>query len=89
MVRPVRTRPQTLQERLIPCAQFEALEAHCQAWRERSVDSDKLTVDDDDDDDDAEDVETLKGNWLSSRQEFARTQWTCSRESFSSAKERR
>jgi hypothetical protein len=31
---------------------------------------------------------TLKGNWLSSRQESARPLWTCSRESFSSARER-
>jgi hypothetical protein len=30
---------------------------------------------------------TLKGNWLSLRQESARPLWTCSRESFSSARE--
>jgi hypothetical protein len=62
MVRPVRTRPQTLQERLIPCAQFEALEAHRQAWHEWGVDSDKLTVKDNDDNDDAEEAEDPQGD---------------------------
>jgi hypothetical protein len=45
---PMRGRPQTLQERLMPCTQFKALEAHCQAQREQGVDSNKLTIDDDD-----------------------------------------
>jgi hypothetical protein len=52
----VRSRPQTLQERLMPCAQFEALERRQQVRRDRCVDSNKMTVDDDNDnDDDAED----------------------------------
>ncbi len=33
----------------MPCAQFEALEARCQARREWGIDSNKLTVDDNDD----------------------------------------
>jgi hypothetical protein len=49
---PVRTRPQTLQERLMPCAQFKALEARCQARREQGIDFDKSTINDDDEDDD-------------------------------------
>jgi hypothetical protein len=48
---PARIRPQSLQERLMPCAQFEALEARCQARCERGVDSNKLTIDDNDDND--------------------------------------
>jgi hypothetical protein len=52
---PVRTLPQTLQEMLMPCPQFDALEAHRQVQREQDVDSDKSTVDDEDDDD-AEDA---------------------------------
>jgi hypothetical protein len=43
---PARIRPQSLQERLMSCAQFEALEAHCQGRHEQSVDSDESTVDD-------------------------------------------
>jgi hypothetical protein len=50
-VRPYRVRPQNLQERLMPCAQFEARERVRQAWRERGVDSDKSNVQDKDEDD--------------------------------------
>ncbi len=39
------------------CAQFEALEARRQAWREQGVDSDKSTVKDDNDNDDAKEAE--------------------------------
>ncbi len=46
----------------MPCAQFDALEAHCQAWHERGIDSDKLTVKDDDDDDNDEEVEDPQSN---------------------------
>jgi hypothetical protein len=49
---PLRTRPQTLQERLMPCAQFEALERCRQAWGDRGVDSDKSTIQDEDKDED-------------------------------------
>jgi hypothetical protein len=38
--------PQILQERLMPCAQFEALKRRWQAQRDRGVDSDKETVQD-------------------------------------------
>jgi hypothetical protein len=62
MARPMRTRPQTLQERLMPCAQFEALEAHCQAWCEWGVNSDKSTVKDNNDDDNAEEAEDPQGD---------------------------
>jgi hypothetical protein len=62
MARPVRTHPQTLQERLIPCAQFEALEAHCQARNEQGINSEKLTVKDDDDNNDAEAAEDPQGD---------------------------
>ncbi len=41
---PARICPQNLQERLMPCAQFEALERCRQAQNERGVDSDELTV---------------------------------------------
>jgi hypothetical protein len=44
-------RPQTLQERLMPCTQFEALERHWQARCDRGVDSDEETVRDKDEDD--------------------------------------
>ena len=44
----------------MPCTQFEALEAHCQAQHERGVDSNKLTVDDGDNDD-AEDAGDPQG----------------------------
>jgi hypothetical protein len=46
-----RMHPQNLQERLMPCAQFEALERHQQARRDRGVDSNELTVKDDNDND--------------------------------------
>jgi hypothetical protein len=53
---PARIHPQSLQERLMPRAQFEALEAHCQARREQGVDSNKSTIDNNDNDaDDAGD----------------------------------
>jgi hypothetical protein len=58
---PMRTRPQTLQERLMPCAQFEALVAYHQARHERGVDSNQLAVDDDKDDNDAEDAGDPQG----------------------------
>jgi hypothetical protein len=83
---PARIHPQGLQERLIPCTQFEALEAHCQVWREWGNDSNELTINNNDDNNAKMQV-TLKGNRLSSRQESARPLWTCLRESFSSARE--
>jgi hypothetical protein len=83
---PMRMRPQNLQERLMLCAQFEALERCQQVQCEGGVDSDKLTVKDDNDDD-AEDAGDPQGNRLSLRQESARPLWTCSRESFSSARD--
>ncbi len=52
---PHRPRPQTLQERLMPCAQFEALEGRQQAWCDRGEDSDKSTVRDEDKDKDGDD----------------------------------
>ncbi len=48
-------RPQTLQEKLMPCAQFEALEQRQQAWHDRGVDSDEETVRDEDKDEDEDD----------------------------------
>jgi hypothetical protein len=56
---PLRTRPQTFHERLMPRAQFEALEQHRQALRDRGVDSDEETVrdetkDEDKDEDDSQ-----------------------------------
>ncbi len=54
---PLRTRPQTLQERLMPCAQFEALERRRQAWHDKGVDSDEETVQDEDEDDDEDDLQ--------------------------------
>jgi hypothetical protein len=51
----LRTRPQTFHERLMPRAQFDALEQRRQAWRDRGVDSDKETVQDGDKDDDEDD----------------------------------
>ncbi len=39
----------------MPCAQFEALEQHQQAWRDRGVDSDKETIQDEDKDEYDED----------------------------------
>ncbi len=50
---PHRPRPQTLQERLMPRAQFEALEQRRQAWRDRGKDSDESTVRDEDKDKDS------------------------------------
>ncbi len=52
---PLRTRPQTLQERLMPWAQFKALKRHQQAWRDRSVDSDESTIQDKYKDDNVDD----------------------------------
>jgi hypothetical protein len=57
---PLRLRPQTLQERLMPCAQFEALDRCQQVLRNRGVDSDESTVKDDKDDD-AEDAGDPQG----------------------------
>jgi hypothetical protein len=48
---PLRTCPQTLQERLMPCAKFEALKRRRQAWRDRGVDSDESTVQEEDNED--------------------------------------
>jgi hypothetical protein len=45
----------------MPCTQFEALEAHCQARRDWGVNSDKSTVKDDYDKDDAEEAEVPQG----------------------------
>ncbi len=45
----------------MPHAQFEALEANCQAQREQGVNSDKSTVEDDNDDSDAEEAEDPQG----------------------------
>jgi hypothetical protein len=39
----------------MPCAQFEALEGRRQAWHDRGVDSEKLTVLDEDQDKDSKD----------------------------------
>ncbi len=39
----------------MPCAQFEALEGCQQAWHDRGLDSDKLTVRDEDEDKDEDD----------------------------------
>jgi hypothetical protein len=47
---PARMHPQNLQERLMPCVQFEALERRQQAWHEWGVDSNKLTIKDNNDD---------------------------------------
>ncbi len=54
---PLRQRPQTFHEWLMPRAQFEALEQCRQAWHDRGVDSDEKTVrdetkDEDEDEDD-------------------------------------
>jgi hypothetical protein len=62
MARQARTRPQNLQERLMLCAQLEALEARCQARHDQGVDSDKSTVKDNDEDDDAEEAEDPQGD---------------------------
>ena len=55
-VRPYRVHPQNLQERLMPCTQFEARERVRQARHERGVDSDKLNVRDEDKDKDGGDA---------------------------------
>ncbi len=49
---PLRTRPQTLQERLMPRAQFEGLKRCQQAWHDRGVDSDEETIQDENEDED-------------------------------------
>jgi hypothetical protein len=54
---PLRTRPQTLQESLMPCAQFEAFERCQQARCDRGVDSDEETVQDEDEDDNEDDLQ--------------------------------
>ena len=41
---PLRTRPQTFHERLMPSAQFEALEQRQQVRCDRGVDSDEETI---------------------------------------------
>ncbi len=41
---PLRQRLQTFYERLMPCAQFEALKRRLQAQRDRGVDFDEETV---------------------------------------------
>jgi hypothetical protein len=43
--------PQNLQERLMPCTQFEARERVRQARHKRGIDSDELTIQDKDEDD--------------------------------------
>jgi hypothetical protein len=50
-IRPYRVHLQNLQERLMPRAQFEARERVRQARRERGIDSDKSTIQDEDEDD--------------------------------------
>jgi hypothetical protein len=50
-VRPYKVRPQNLQERLMPCAQFEARKRVRQARRKRGIDSDKSTIQGKDEDD--------------------------------------
>jgi hypothetical protein len=71
----------------MPRAQFEALEARCQVQRDQGVDSDKSTVEDNGDDDNAEESEDPQEDPALVETKFARTQSTCSRESFSSTKE--
>jgi hypothetical protein len=46
----------------MPCTQFEALEAHCQARREQGIDSDKSTVKDKDDNNNAEEAKEPQGD---------------------------
>jgi hypothetical protein len=50
-VRPYRVRPQNLQEKLMPCTQFEPRERVRQARCKRGIDSDESTVQDKDEDD--------------------------------------
>jgi hypothetical protein len=64
---PLRQRPQTFYERLMPRAQFEALKGRQQAWRDRSVDSNEETIrdetdetkDKDEDEDDSQEEPAL------------------------------
>jgi hypothetical protein len=72
----------------MPCAQYEALEARCQARRERGVNSDELTVEDNDDDDNAEEAEDPQGDPALVNARIHEDTETCSIESSSSAKER-
>ncbi len=63
---PLRTCPQTFHESLMPCTQFEALEQCQQARRDRGVDSDEETIQDEtkdkdkDEDDPQEEPAPLK-----------------------------
>jgi hypothetical protein len=52
---PNRPHPQTRREMLMPCAQFEALVARQQAWRDWGKDSDESTIQDEDKDEDSND----------------------------------
>ncbi len=52
---PLRMCPQAFHERLMPCAQFEALERRQQAWQDRGIDSDEETIRDEDEDDNEDD----------------------------------
>ncbi len=52
---PLRTRPQTFHEWLMPRAQFEALKRRRQAWCDRGIDSDEETVRDETKDEDKDD----------------------------------
>ncbi len=56
---PLRTHPQTFHEWLMPCAQFEALKRCQQAWRDKGIDSDEETVQDEtkDEDEDEDDLQ--------------------------------
>jgi hypothetical protein len=62
MARQPRIFPQNLQERLMPQAQFEALEACCQVRHDWSINSDKSTVKDNNDNNDAEEAEDPQGD---------------------------
>ena len=46
----------------MPCSQFEALEARCQAQHDQGVNSDKSAVEDDNDDNNAEEAEDPQGD---------------------------
>jgi hypothetical protein len=84
---PLRLRFQNLQEGLMPRAQFEALERCRQARRNREVDSDKSIVKDDNNND-AEDAGDPQGEPALLETRIRGTKmWTCSRESFSLARE--
>jgi hypothetical protein len=71
----------------MPCAQYEALKACCSVRRERGVDSDKLTVEDNDDNNNAEAAEDPQGDLALVKTRIHKDTIICSRESFSSAKE--